>query len=79
MAKNPGYEIIAFERKPDLWRISITALVEHGPAAAQTRQSIRFFSEVDYPSEIVAREAAACIIRDLPVLPDVGVNLPATS
>jgi hypothetical protein len=69
MAEISGYKVLAFERKPGVWRISITSAVGDGLAGVQTRQSVRIFSEVDYASENKARAEALSIIRGLPINP----------
>ncbi len=65
MVKIQGYEIVTFQRKPGLWRASITPLDEKRETGIGTRQIRSFLTDDDCSSEAEAEKSAANAIRNI--------------
>jgi hypothetical protein len=60
-----GYEVVTFQRKPGLWRASITPGVNLRATDANTRHMLSFMTPDDCSSEVDAEKSAGVAIRNL--------------
>ncbi len=65
MLKVHGFEIVTFQRKPGLWRASITPLDEKRETGIGTRKIRSFLTDEDCTSEAAAEKSAASAIRNM--------------
>lgn len=65
MLKMQGYEIVTFQRKPGLWRASITPTADNRETGIGTRQIRSFLTDEDCTSEAEAEKSAASAIRNI--------------
>jgi hypothetical protein len=64
MAKAADYDVVTFQRRPGLWRASITLKAGAAPSSKKG-QMLGFLTEEDYDSEANAEIAAAAVIKNI--------------
>jgi hypothetical protein len=64
MLKMPGYEVVTFQRKPGLWRASVTPTAPPG-VPKHRNEMLSFVTSEDCASELEAEKAASRAIKNL--------------